>query len=154
MNWNFRVAAIRWNIQPFVDGCIRFSTSVELCRQVARRQCAARCRMRSFKSDEPRGEVGPSHLGTFRVVNAVIMIAPALAAGNTVVLKPSEESRSAALKLAELALQVDLPDGVLSVVPGLGSTVAAALAAHSDVDLLSFTGSTVTSRKILEASSC
>jgi acyl-CoA reductase-like NAD-dependent aldehyde dehydrogenase len=80
----------------------------------------------------------------------VYKIGPALAAGNSVVLKPSELSPSSALKLAEYALQAGVPEGVLNVVPGLGSTVGAALALHRDVDLLSFTGSTVTGRKIME----
>src|SRR5687768_11645293 len=75
---------------------------------------------------------------------------PALAAGNTVVIKPSELAPSSTLKLAELALEAGLPEGVLNVVPGLGSTVGAALALHPQVDMVSFTGSTVTGRKIME----
>jgi acyl-CoA reductase-like NAD-dependent aldehyde dehydrogenase len=99
---------------------------------------------------EPRGVVGAITPWNFPVVNAVIKIAPALAAGNTVVLKPSEVSPSSALRVAALALEAGVPPGVLNVVPGLGRTVGAALAAHGDVDLLSFTGSTVTGRKIME----
>jgi acyl-CoA reductase-like NAD-dependent aldehyde dehydrogenase len=92
-------------------------------------------------------------LGTtwnFPVVNAVYKLGPALAAGNTMVLKPSELAPSSALKLAELALEAGVPEGVLNVVPGLGSTVGVALAQHPDVDMVSFTGSTVTGRKIME----
>lgn len=106
----------------------------------------------SFNTFEPRGVVGMITPWNFPLVNAVVKVAPALAAGNTVVLKPSELSSSSALKLAELALEAGLPPGVLNVVPGLGSTVGAALAQHPDVDLLSFTGSTVTGRKIMELS--
>jgi acyl-CoA reductase-like NAD-dependent aldehyde dehydrogenase len=105
-----------------------------------------------FNVYEPRGVVGAITPWNFPVVNAIIKIGPALAAGNTVVLKPSELSPSSALKVAELAVQAGVPEGVLNVVPGLGSTVGAALALHEDVDFLSFTGSTATGRKIMEAS--
>jgi acyl-CoA reductase-like NAD-dependent aldehyde dehydrogenase len=101
---------------------------------------------------EPRGVIGAITPWNFPCVSAVIKIGPALAAGNTVVLKPSELSPSSALKVAELALQAGVPEGVLNVVPGLGSTVGAALALHPDVDMLSFTGSTTTGRKLLELS--
>jgi acyl-CoA reductase-like NAD-dependent aldehyde dehydrogenase len=106
----------------------------------------------SFNTYEPRGVVGAITPWNFPSVNVVIKLAPALAAGNTMVLKPSELSSSSALKLAELALQAGLPPGVLNVVPGLGSTVGMALALHRDVNLLSFTGSTVTGRRIMELS--
>lgn len=104
----------------------------------------------SFNTFEPRGVIGAITPWNFPSANAVIKIAPALAAGNTVVLKPSELSPSSALKIAELALEAGVPEGVLNVVPGLGSTVGAALASHPDVDLLSFTGSTATGRRIME----
>lgn len=104
----------------------------------------------SFNTYEPRGVVGAITPWNFPAVNAVIKCAPALAAGNTMVLKPSEVASGSALKLAELALEAGLPEGVLNVVPGLGSTVGAALALHPDVDLISFTGSTVTGRKVME----
>lgn len=103
-----------------------------------------------FNTYEPRGVVAAITPWNFPLANAVIKLAPALAAGNTVVLKPSELSSSSALKLAELALEAGLPEGVLNVVPGLGPTVGVALAMHPDVDLLSFTGSTATGRKIME----
>lgn len=106
----------------------------------------------SFNTFEPRGVVGAITPWNFPSANAVVKFAPALAAGNTVVLKPSELSSSSALKLAELALEAGLPEGVLNVVPGLGSTVGAALALHPDIDLLSFTGSTKTGRQIMELS--
>lgn len=104
----------------------------------------------SFNTYEPRGVIGAITPWNFPTANAVIKCAPALAAGNTMVLKPSELSSSSALKLAELAIEAGLPQGVLNVVPGLGSTVGAALALHADVDLISFTGSTATGRKIME----
>lgn len=105
----------------------------------------------AFNIYEPRGVVGAIAPWNFPSVNAVYKFAPALAAGNTMVLKPSEGSPSSALKLAELALEAGVPPGVLNVVPGLGSTVGAALALHVGVDMLSFTGSTATGRKIMEA---
>jgi acyl-CoA reductase-like NAD-dependent aldehyde dehydrogenase len=101
---------------------------------------------------EPRGVVGAITPWNFPIVNAVFKVGPALAAGNTMVLKPSELSPSSALRLAELALEAGLPAGVLNVVPGLGETVGEALALHPDVDFLSFTGSTATGRRIMELS--
>jgi acyl-CoA reductase-like NAD-dependent aldehyde dehydrogenase len=106
----------------------------------------------SFNVFEPRGVVGAITPWNFPSVNAVFKLGPALAAGNTVVLKPSELSPSSALKLAELALEAGIPEGVLNVVPGLGRTVGTALALHPDINMLSFTGSTATGRKIMELS--
>jgi len=106
----------------------------------------------AFNYYEPRGVVGAITPWNFPILNAIYKIGPALAAGNTVVLKPSELSPSSALKLAELALEAGVPDGVFNVVPGLGSTVGAALALHPDVSFLSFTGSTATGRRLMEMS--
>ena len=106
----------------------------------------------SLNTFEPRGVVGAITPWNFPVVNAVVKFAPALFVGNSVVLKPSELSPGSALKLAELAIEAGIPRGVLNVVPGLGTTVGAALAGHPDVDLISFTGSTQTGRKIMELS--
>ena len=69
-------------------------------------------------------------------------LAPALATGNSVVLKPAEQSPLSALFLAELACEAGLPDGVLNVVPGYGEDAGQALGRHEDVDCLVFTGST------------
>jgi acyl-CoA reductase-like NAD-dependent aldehyde dehydrogenase len=99
---------------------------------------------------EPRGVVGAITPWNFPCVCAVYKFGPALAAGNTIVLKPSELASSSALRLAELALEAGVPEGVLNVVPGLGTTVGAALALHPDVNMLSFTGSTITGRKVME----
>jgi acyl-CoA reductase-like NAD-dependent aldehyde dehydrogenase len=106
----------------------------------------------AFNCYEPRGVVGAITPWNFPVVNAVYKIGPALAAGNTLVLKPSELAPSSALRLAELALEAGIPEGVFNVVPGLGSTAGAALALHPGVNLLSFTGSTATGRKLMELS--
>lgn len=79
-------------------------------------------------------------------------LAPALAAGNSVVLKPAEQSPFSALRLAELALEAGLPQGVLNVVPGLGETAGRALGLHPDVDCLVFTGSTQVGKYFMQYS--
>ncbi|WP_434618561.1 aldehyde dehydrogenase [Tabrizicola sp. M-4] len=79
-------------------------------------------------------------------------IAPALAAGNSVILKPAEQSPLTALRLAELAAEVGLPEGVLNVLPGYGETVGQALGRHMDVDCLAFTGSTEVGKYFLKYS--
>jgi gamma-glutamyl-gamma-aminobutyraldehyde dehydrogenase len=79
-------------------------------------------------------------------------LAPALAAGNSVVLKPAEQSPFSALRLAELALEAGLPEGVLNVVPGLGETAGRALGLHPDVDYLVFTGSTQVGKYFMQYS--
>jgi gamma-glutamyl-gamma-aminobutyraldehyde dehydrogenase len=79
--------------------------------------------------------------------------APALAAGNSLIIKPAELTSLSTLRMAELAAQAGIPDGVLSVVPGLGETAGQALGRHMDVDALSFTGSTEVGRMFLRYSS-
>lgn len=79
-------------------------------------------------------------------------LAPALAAGNSVVLKPAEQSPFSALRLAELALEAGIPEGVLNVVPGLGETAGRALGLHPDVDCLVFTGSTQVGKYFMQYS--
>ena len=79
-------------------------------------------------------------------------IAPAIAAGNSVVVKPSEIASLTLLRLAELGAEAGLPEGVLNVVTGLGASAGAALASHMHVDALVFTGSGGTARRLLEAS--
>jgi acyl-CoA reductase-like NAD-dependent aldehyde dehydrogenase len=79
-------------------------------------------------------------------------IAPALAFGNSVVLKPAEQTPLTALRLAELCLEAGVPEGVVNVVTGFGEEAGAALTAHDDVDKITFTGSTEVGRKVLKAS--
>jgi acyl-CoA reductase-like NAD-dependent aldehyde dehydrogenase len=86
------------------------------------------------------------------VLMAAWKIAPALACGNTCVLKPAEQSPLSALRLGELILEAGVPAGVVNVVTGFGETAGAALAAHSDVDKVAFTGSTTVGKSILAAS--
>jgi acyl-CoA reductase-like NAD-dependent aldehyde dehydrogenase len=94
----------------------------------------------------PCGVVAAVVPWNFPTFNAVLKIAPALAAGNCVVLKPSEWSSRTAIRLAQLAMQAGLPAGVLNVVPGVGEKVGRALGLHRDVDVLTFTGSTTVGR--------
>ncbi|OAJ53446.1 aldehyde dehydrogenase [Paraburkholderia ginsengiterrae] len=99
---------------------------------------------------EPLGVVGAVVPWNFPLDMVAWKVAPALAAGNSVVLKPAEQSPLSALRLAELALEAGLPPGVLNVVPGLGETAGRALGLHPDVDVLAFTGSTAVGKKFLE----
>ena len=78
-------------------------------------------------------------------------LGPALAAGNTVVLKPAEQTPLSALRLAELSVEAGFPPGVINVVNGLGSDVGNAIAHHEGIDKVAFTGSTITGRKIMQA---
>ncbi|WP_299957532.1 aldehyde dehydrogenase family protein [uncultured Roseobacter sp.] len=101
---------------------------------------------------EPVGVCGLITPWNYPLLMAAWKLAPALAAGNTIVLKPSEETPLSALYLADLALEAGLPEGVLNVVPGYGHDAGAALAAHKDVAKIGFTGSTRTGREIVKAS--
>jgi acyl-CoA reductase-like NAD-dependent aldehyde dehydrogenase len=98
----------------------------------------------------PRGVVAALVPWNFPTFVAALKIAPALAAGNCVVLKPSELSSRSAIRLAQLGLEAGLPSGVLNVVPGLGQTVGRALGLHMDVDMLTFTGSTAAGKWMLQ----
>lgn len=90
----------------------------------------------------PLGVIGAVVPWNFPLDMATWKLAPALATGNSVVLKPAEQSPLSALMLAELASEAGLPDGVLNVVPGFGEDAGRALGLHPDVDALVFTGST------------
>jgi acyl-CoA reductase-like NAD-dependent aldehyde dehydrogenase len=79
-------------------------------------------------------------------------VAPALACGNSVILKPAEQTPLTALRFGEILLECDLPAGVVNIVTGYGETAGAAIAAHPGIDKVSFTGSTETGKKILDAS--
>jgi acyl-CoA reductase-like NAD-dependent aldehyde dehydrogenase len=90
---------------------------------------------------EPLGVVGAVVPWNFPLLLATWKVAPALAAGNSVVLKPAEQSPLTAIRLAELACEAGVPAGVLQVVPGFGETAGQAIGRHLDVDLVAFTGS-------------
>jgi acyl-CoA reductase-like NAD-dependent aldehyde dehydrogenase len=100
---------------------------------------------------EAMGVVGAIVPWNFPLLMASWKIGPVLAAGNSLVLKPSEKSPLTALRVAELAVEAGLPPGVFNVVPGFGRTAGAALAAHRDVDCIAFTGSTATGKAVMQA---
>ncbi|KRG45814.1 aldehyde dehydrogenase [Stenotrophomonas panacihumi] len=99
---------------------------------------------------EPLGVVGAIVPWNFPLLMASWKIAPALAAGNSVVLKPSEKSPLSAIRVAALAAEAGIPDGVFNVVPGFGKGAGEPLALHMDVDGLVFTGSTAVGRRLLQ----
>jgi phenylacetaldehyde dehydrogenase len=101
---------------------------------------------------EPVGVVGAIIPWNFPLLMCAYKLAPALAAGNTVVLKPAEQTPLSALRLGELITEIGFPPGVVNVVTGDGPGAGAPLAAHLDVDKITFTGENTTGRKILEAS--
>jgi betaine-aldehyde dehydrogenase len=102
----------------------------------------------SFVRREPIGVVGQVSPWNYPLWMAIWKIGPALAAGNSVVLKPASATPLTTVRLAELAQEAGVPDGVLNVVTGRGEVVGAALAAHMDVDLISLTGDTETGKRI------
>lgn len=101
---------------------------------------------------EPVGVVAAVVPWNYPLETAIWKIAPALAAGNSVVLKPAEESPLSALRLAEIAVEAGLPAGVLNVVTGFGAEAGRALGLHPDVDVVAFTGSTPVGKLFLEYS--
>ncbi|WP_111493736.1 aldehyde dehydrogenase [Marinobacter bohaiensis] len=101
---------------------------------------------------EPIGVVGAVLPWNFPLLMAAWKIGPALATGNSVIVKPSELTSLSMLRLAELAVKAGLPKGVLNVVTGTGPNVGQVLGLHPDVDAITFTGSTATGRRFLEYS--
>jgi acyl-CoA reductase-like NAD-dependent aldehyde dehydrogenase len=97
---------------------------------------------------EPMGVIGVIVPWNYPMIMAAWKIAPALASGNSVLLKPSEKSPLTALRLGELAIEAGLPAGVFNVVPGFGAEAGSPLALHRDVDAIGFTGSTKVGKQI------
>ena len=91
---------------------------------------------------EPAGVVGLVLPWNFPLLMAAWKLAPALAAGCSVLIKPAEQTPLSVLRLAQLAQEAGIPDGVLNVLPGLGETAGQAIGRHPDIDIVSFTGST------------
>ena len=102
-----------------------------------------------YQHRKPVGVVGAITGWNFPLMLAAQKVGPALAMGNTLVLKPSEFTSLSTCLLAELALEAGVPPGVFNVVNGLGQTVGATLAQHNDVDLLGFVGSSATGKQIM-----
>lgn len=105
----------------------------------------------AYQYRKPIGVVGAIIGWNYPLLMAANKIGPALAMGNSLVLKPSEFSSLSAIRLAELALEAGVPSGVLNVVHGLGETVGAALSGHMDIDMVTFTGSSATGKRIMAA---
>jgi len=101
---------------------------------------------------EPVGVCGQIIPWNFPLLMAAWKLAPALACGNTVILKPAEQTPLTALRLGELLLEAGVPEGVINIVPGFGPTAGAAIANHPQVDKVAFTGSTEVGKEILKAS--
>ncbi len=99
---------------------------------------------------EPVGVVAAIVPWNYPMIMASWKIAPALAMGNSVILKPSEKSPLTALRLGELALEAGIPPGVFNVLPGYGHEAGAALGLHMDIDCIGFTGSTRVGKQILQ----
>ena len=104
-----------------------------------------------YTRHEPIGVVGQIIPWNYPMLMQAWKLAPALATGNTVVLKPAEQTPLSALRVGELILEAGFPEGVVNLLPGFGPTAGAAIARHMDVDKVAFTGSTETGRLILEA---
>lgn len=104
-----------------------------------------------YTRHEPVGLVGQIIPWNFPLLMQAWKWAPALACGNTVVLKPAEQTPLTALRVAQLAQEVGFPDGVINVVPGYGPTAGAALSGHMDVDKIAFTGETGTGKIVMTA---
>src|SRR5262245_7670035 len=102
-----------------------------------------------YTRHEPVGVVGQIIPWNFPLLMQAWKFGPALACGNTVVLKPAERTPLTALRVAKLAQEVGFPDGVINVVPGYGETAGAALSGHMDVDKVAFTGETTTGKIVM-----
>ena len=105
----------------------------------------------AFTRRQPVGVVGQIIPWNFPLLMAAWKLAPALATGNTVVLKPAEQTPLTALRLGELVLEAGVPPGVVNIVTGFGEVAGAALAAHPDVRKIAFTGSTEVGKLIVKA---
>jgi acyl-CoA reductase-like NAD-dependent aldehyde dehydrogenase len=136
------------DVQNFVDTMPYFA---EMVQHVQQRSVLAVARHEAWTSRHPWGPCGFIFPWNFPILLAGWGIAPALAAGNTVVIKPAEDTPLSTIFLGRLASEIGLPDGVINVVPGLGEPTGAALAAHPGLRRMSFTGSPEVGRLVAEA---
>ena len=104
-----------------------------------------------YTRHEPIGVVGQIIPWNYPMLMQSWKLAPALATGNTIVMKPAEQTPLSALRIGELIVEAGFPEGVVNLLPGFGPTAGAAIARHMDVDKVAFTGSTEVGRLIMEA---
>ncbi len=104
-----------------------------------------------YTRHEPVGVVGQIIPWNFPLLMQAWKLAPALATGNTVVMKPAEQTPLSALRIGELLVEAGFPPGVVNILPGYGPTAGAAIARHMDIDKVAFTGSTEVGHLIMEA---
>ncbi|WP_051389287.1 aldehyde dehydrogenase family protein [Arthrobacter sp. 35W] len=133
-----------------VERCLRWYG--ELCDKVTHSLLANEGSAFAYSFEAPAGVVAAVVPWNFPLTMLTWKIAPALAVGNSVVVKPSEQTPFSALKLAALAVEAGLPNGVLGVINGRGPVTGQALGRHGDVDVLTFTGSPATGRAFLKYS--
>ncbi|MGO4870926.1 MAG: aldehyde dehydrogenase [Roseiarcus sp.] len=132
---------------PFCADCIQYYA--ELADKLYDEVAPVGVRDVALVRREPLGVVGAVVPWNYPLIIAAWKFAPALVAGNSVVLKPAEQSPLGALVLAGLAREAGLPDGVLNVLPGFGESTGKPLALHPDVDMITFTGSTEVGKLML-----
>jgi acyl-CoA reductase-like NAD-dependent aldehyde dehydrogenase len=142
------LAQADWDIQNFVD-TLRYYAN--LAQHVERRTTLAVAGYSAYTARLPWGPCGFIFPWNFPFLLIGWNVPPALVAGNTVIIKPAEDTPLSAIYLARLARKVGIPDGVINVIPGLGSTTGAALAAHPGLRRMSFTGSPEVGRLIAAA---
>jgi betaine-aldehyde dehydrogenase len=128
-----------------------FRYYASVCETLGSEVTPARGNYLSMTVHEPYGVVAALTPWNSPMTMEAQKVAPALAAGNAVILKPSELTSSPALELGRIALEAGLPPGVLNVLPGVGATLGAALVAHPGVKMVSFTGGTASGRRIAAA---
>jgi aldehyde dehydrogenase (NAD+) len=104
-----------------------------------------------YTRHEPVGVVGQIIPWNYPMLMQAWKLAPALATGNTVILKPAEQTPLSALRIGELILEAGFPEGVVNILPGFGPTAGAAIARHMGIDKVAFTGSTEVGRLVMEA---
>jgi gamma-glutamyl-gamma-aminobutyraldehyde dehydrogenase len=135
---------------PESAACIRWHAEVTDKRYDALSPSGAN--VVSMITREPMGVVGAVLPWNFPALMLAWKIGPALSVGNSIVVKPAEQTSLATLRIADLALEAGVPPGVFSVVTGFGETAGQALGLHTDVDLIAFTGSTETGKRFLRYS--
>jgi aldehyde dehydrogenase (NAD+) len=141
------LAATRRQDLPAAVDCLEYYAG--WADKIAGEVVPARADALTYVTRQPVGVVAAIVPWNFPLMNAVWKIAPALACGCTVVLKPAELTPLSALRLGELALEAGLPPGVLNIVPGFGTVAGQALIEHPEVDKISFTGSPQVGKHIM-----